>query len=69
MNQLMDKFELLNLIKKIESLINLTRRNLWRDKTIKDIDNLNNLITNPDNWNDINLINKSQENLNKVKTP
>ena len=33
------------------------------EKIIKDIDNLNKIITNPDNWNNINLINVSQEKL------
>ena len=33
------------------------------EKIIKDIDNLNKIITNPDNWNNINLINLSQEKL------
>ena len=37
------------------------------DKIRNDIEDLNNLITNPDNWNDITLINKSQEKLKQNK--
>ena len=37
------------------------------DKTIKDIEILKKVITSPDNWEDINLINKSQERLKQHK--
>ena len=37
------------------------------EKTIEDIGHLNKVITNPDNWNNINLINKSQEKLKQKK--
>ena len=37
------------------------------DKIRNDIEDLNNLLTNPDNWNDITLINKSQEKLKQNK--
>ena len=37
------------------------------DKIRNDIEDLNKLITNPDNWNDITLINKSQEKLKQNK--
>ena len=36
-------------------------------KTNKEIEDLNKIITNPENWSNINLINKSQEKLKQIQ--